>query len=69
MSWKMTIGRRCVLDTTLYDKVCHWLGTSLLYSPGPLVSSTNKTDHHDMTEILFENGAKHLNITQKVSQP
>jgi hypothetical protein len=24
------------------------------FSPGPLVSSTNKTDHHDITEILLK---------------
>jgi len=34
--------------TTLYDKVCQWLAT------GPLVSSTNKTDRHDITEILLK---------------
>jgi len=30
------------------DKVCQW------FSPGPLVSSTNNTDHHDITEILLK---------------
>jgi hypothetical protein len=24
------------------------------FSPGPPVSSTNKTDHHDITEILLK---------------
>ena len=33
-----------VLDTTLCDKVCQWLVTGQWFSPGPLVSSTNKTD-------------------------
>jgi len=27
--------------------------TGLWFSPGTLVSSTNKTDRHDITEILF----------------
>jgi hypothetical protein len=37
-----------VVGTTLScDKVCQW------FSPGPPVSSTNKTDHHDITEILL----------------
>jgi hypothetical protein len=27
--------------------------TGLWFSPGTLVSSTNKTDSHDITEILF----------------
>ena len=43
-----------VLDTTLCDKVCQWLDTGQLFSPGPPISSTNKTDHHDMTEILLK---------------
>ena len=25
-----------------------------MFSPGPLVSSTNKTDRHDITEVLLE---------------
>jgi hypothetical protein len=40
--------RRGVLDTTLCDKVCQW------FSPGTPVSSTNKTDHHGITEILLK---------------
>jgi len=35
-------------------KVCQWLATGRWYSPGPLVSSTNKTDRHDITEILLK---------------
>jgi len=30
-----------------------------LFSPGTPVSSTNKPDHHDITEIFFESGVKH----------
>jgi hypothetical protein len=33
---------RGVLDTTLCDKVCHWLVTGRWFSPGTPVSSTNK---------------------------
>jgi hypothetical protein len=44
---------RGVLDTTLCDKVCQW------FSPGTSVSSTNKTDRHDITEILLKGGIKH----------
>jgi hypothetical protein len=42
-----------VLDTTLCDTVHHWF-TSLWFSQGTLISSTNKTDHHDLTEILWK---------------
>ena len=41
-----------VLDTTLCDQVCQWLG--LWFSPATLVSSTNKTDPHDITDILLK---------------
>jgi len=40
-----------VLNTTLCDKVCQWLATGRWFS---LVSSTNKTDLHDITEILLK---------------
>ena len=43
--------RRVVLDTILCDKVCQWLVTGRWFSLGTPVSSTNKTDHHDIAEI------------------
>jgi len=39
---------RGVLDTTLCDKVCQWLTTCRWFSPGIPVSSTNKTNRHDI---------------------
>jgi hypothetical protein len=42
-----------VLDKTLCDQVCQWLATGLPVTPGTPVSSTNKTDRHDITEILL----------------
>ena len=41
----------CVLDTTLCDKVCQRLAAGLWFSP---VSSTKKTDRHDVSEILLK---------------
>jgi hypothetical protein len=47
--WVRIPLRQGVLDdTTLCDKVCEWLVKSQWFSPGSLVSSTNKTDHHDI---------------------
>ena len=46
--------RRGVLDTTVYDKVCQWLAAGQWFSPGTPVSSTNKTDRHDIDEILLK---------------
>jgi hypothetical protein len=42
-----------VLDT-LGDKVYRWLATGRWFFPGTSVSSTNKTDRHDIAEILLK---------------
>jgi len=52
--WVQILLRWGVLDTTLCDKVCQWLAAGWWFSPGTLVSSTNKTDHYDITEILLK---------------
>jgi hypothetical protein len=49
--YRISIRSRC---TTLCDKVCQWLATGQWFSPCPLVSSTNKTDRHNITEILLK---------------
>jgi hypothetical protein len=54
MLWIRIPFRQGVLDTILCDKVCQWLATGWWFSPGTPVSSTNKTDHHDITEILLK---------------
>jgi hypothetical protein len=52
MLWvRISIRARC---TTLRDKVCQWLETGWWFSLGPPVSSTNKTDCHDITEIWLK---------------
>ena len=48
---RVRLRARC---TTLCDKVCQWLAAGQWFSPGTPVSSTNKTDHHDITEILLK---------------
>ena len=35
------------------DKVCQWLVTDQWFSPGHSVFATNKTDRHNITEILL----------------
>ena len=40
-------------STTICDKVCQLLATDRWFSPGPLASSTNTTDCHDITDILL----------------
>ena len=55
-----------VLDTTLCDKVCQWLATGLWFSPGTQISSTNKTDRHDITEILLKVASSTITLAYKV---
>ena len=45
---------RGVLDTTLWDKVNLWLAAVRWFSPGTPVSFINKTDCHDINEILLK---------------
>jgi len=52
--WLFFSYKHISLDTTLCDIVCQWLATDLWFFPGTPVSSTNKTDRHDITEILLK---------------
>jgi hypothetical protein len=63
MLWvRISIWTRC---TTLCDKVCQWLATGWWFSPGPPVSSTNKTDRHDITELLLKVALNTIKQTDK----
>ena len=52
--WVWIPLRQGVVDTTLCDKVCQWLSAGQWFLLGTLVSSTNKTDLHDIAEILLK---------------
>ena len=56
-----------VCDTTLCDKVCQWLtvATGQCFSQGPPVSSSDKTDYHDITEILLKVALNTIKQTNK----
>ena len=53
-SWPWSYG------SWIYNYICNqclppqWLTTARWFSPGPPISSTNKTDRHDITEILLK---------------
>jgi hypothetical protein len=65
MLWvRISIRARC---TTLCDKVCQWLATDRWFSPGRPVSSTNKTDRHDITEILLKMTLKTIKQTNIIN--
>jgi hypothetical protein len=51
---------RGVLDTTLCDQVCQRLAAGWWFSP---VSPTNKTDRHDITEILLKVAINTITLT------
>ena len=52
--WVWITIRQGILDTTLCDKLCQWLVEGWWFSQGIPVSSTNKTDRHDITEIFWK---------------
>jgi hypothetical protein len=54
---------RGVLDTTLCDEVCQCLATGWWFIPVTMVSSTNKTDHHDIAKILLKVALNTINPT------
>ena len=59
-SWVEISLRRGVLDTTLCNKVCQWLAVGQWFSLGTPISS-NKTDHHDIAEILLKMALNTIN--------
>ena len=61
--------RQGVLNTTLCDKVCQWLAAGRWFSLGTLVSSTNKTDRHDIAEILLKVGLNTITLTHTFNVP
>jgi hypothetical protein len=63
MLWvRISIRARC---TTLFVNACQWLVTSQWFSPSPPVSSTNKTDRHDIIEILLKVALNTIKQTNK----
>jgi hypothetical protein len=58
-----------VPDTMLCDKVCQWFATGWWFSPGNLVSSTNKTDCHDINEILLKVVLNTMALTSNSMEP
>ena len=43
---------------------CQWLATGQWFSPGPPVSSTNKTDFYYITEILLQVTLNNIKLNQ-----
>ena len=62
--WFWILLRWGVLDTTLCNKVCQWLAKGLWFSLGTPMSPTNKTDRHNITEILLKVALNTINQTR-----
>ena len=58
--WVRIPFQRGVPCTTLCDKVCQFLATCRWFSP---VSSTNKSDRHDIAEILLKVALNTITLT------
>jgi len=65
--WVRISPRRGVLGTIFCDKDCQCLATGRWFSPGTLVSSTNKTDRQDITEILLKVALNFITLTHFLS--
>ena len=59
---------RGVFDTTLCDKVCQWFVKGQWFSLGTPASSTNKTDRHDVAEMLLKVALDTINLTLHLSR-
>ena len=65
MLWvRISIRARC---TTLCNTICQRLATGQWFSPDTPVSSTNKTDCHDITKILLKVALNTIKQTNKQS--
>ena len=48
---------------TTFDKAGQRLAASLILRFPPPIKPVNKTDRHDITEIVLKSGAKHHTVT------
>jgi len=51
--------------TILFDKVCQCLAAGRWFSPGRPVSSSNKTERRDITEILLKEALSTIKTTNQ----
>jgi hypothetical protein len=48
---------------TLCEIICQWFAKGRWFSPGTPLSSTNKSDSHDIAEILLKAALKTIHVT------
>ena len=67
--WVRILLKRGVPDTTLCDKVGQWLVAGRWFSPpGTLIPSINKTDRHDIAEILLNVALNAITVTPALDE-
>jgi hypothetical protein len=54
ISWQSMYLLTVTYGLDFVDQVCQWLATGQWFSSVTPVPSTNKTDRHDITEILLK---------------
>ena len=59
---RILLMARCTRYNTS-EKVCQWLATDQWFSLGTPVSFTNKTDRHNITDILLQVALNTINLT------
>jgi len=67
--WVWILLRQGVFNVTLCDKVCQWPETGLWFSQSTAVTSTNKTYHHDIAEILLKVVLNTITLNQYIFVP
>ena len=65
MLWVRISNRARYTTQSIHDKICQWLATDRWFSPGTPVSSTSKTDRHDITKILLKVALSTIKQTNK----
>ena len=54
---------QCRYNINLCDEVCQWLAPGRWFSTGTAISPTNKTDRHDIAEILLKVALNTITLT------
>ena len=62
------IKEKCTIYATAFLLICR-IAADQWFSPGTPISSTNKTDRHDITEILLKVALNTINLYSHTNLP
>jgi hypothetical protein len=60
---KLCVRITLITTCTIYNIICQWFATGMWFSPSTPVSSTNKTDLHDIAEIFLKVALNTITLT------